>query len=143
MSEVLTLRLPEQIADEVRAIARRERRSVSDVGARMLDEWVRQSRFTHVEFRSFNGERHACIKERLQVWQVIMVAKGYDMDVDKTAEHLVLSSEQVLAAFGYYDAYPEEIDAALRDNSRGYERLKEMLPGIIRITLPPDNETLR
>jgi hypothetical protein len=32
----------------------------------MSQEWLRQNRFAHIEFRSFNGERHACIKDRLQ-----------------------------------------------------------------------------
>ena len=81
MSQVVTLRLPDTAAEEVRRIARNERRSVSDVGARMVEEWLRQNQFAHIEFRAFNAERHACIKERLQVWQVILVAKGYGMDM--------------------------------------------------------------
>ena len=137
MSQVVTLRLPDTTAEAVRRIARKEHRSVSDVGARIVEEWLRQNQFTHIEFRSFNGERHACIKDRLQVWQVIMIARGYDMDVEKTARHLVLKPEQVQAALHYYEAYPEEIDRALGENNVGYERLKQMLPGIGRMTLPP------
>ena len=109
-------------------------------GTRIVDEWLRQNRFPHIEFRTFNGEREACIKERLQVWQVIMVAKSYGMDTDKTAEHLSLRPEQVRSALNYYAAYPEEIDRALADNDRGFERLREMLPGIelAEVSLPVD-----
>ena len=140
MSQAITVRLPDEAAEAVKQIAQRERRSVSEVGTRIVNEWLRQNRFPHIEFRTFNGEREACIKERLQVWQVIMVAKRYGMDTDKTAEHLSLRPEQVRSALNYYAAYPEEIDRALADNDRGFERLREMLPGIelAEVSLPED-----
>jgi uncharacterized protein (DUF433 family) len=128
MSQVVTLRLPDSTAEAIRQIARREKRSLNEVGARIVEEWLRQNRFAHIEFRPFLGERHACIKDRLQVWQVILVARSYSMDGEKTAEHLGLKAEQVQAAFSYYAAYPQEIDQALRENEIGYERLKERLP---------------
>src|SRR5207237_4814729 len=105
--------------EAIRQLAQREKRSVNEIGARIVDEWLRQNRFAHIEFRSFGGERHACIKDRLQVWQVIMVARGYEMDAGRTAEHLGLRPEQVQAALNYYRAYPEEIDQALRENEVG------------------------
>src|SRR5438874_13415342 len=98
MSQVLTLRLPDITAEEVRQIARRERRSLNEVGARIVEEWLRQNRFAQIEFRSFQGERHACLKDRLQVWQVILVALSHGMDAEKRAEHLGRKPEQVAAA---------------------------------------------
>jgi len=133
MSEVVTLRLPEETARAMRQIARRERRSLNEVGTRIVEEWLRQNRFAHIEFRSFNGERHACIKERLQVWQVILVARGYGMDVAATAEHLRLRPEQVQAALLYFEAYPDEINAPLEDNALSFERLGELLPALQRL----------
>jgi uncharacterized protein (DUF433 family) len=130
MSSVVTVRLPEETAEAIRQMARREKRSVSEVGARIMEEYLRQNRFAHIEFRTFQGERHACIKDRLPIWQVIMVAKGYAMDVARTAEHLGLKPEQVQSALHYYEAYPEEIDEALQENDAGYERLKERLPSL-------------
>jgi hypothetical protein len=130
MSQVVTLRLPEDTAEALRQMARREKRSLNEIGTRIMEEWLRQDRFAHIEFRTFQGERHACVKDRLQVWQVIMVAKGYGIDVSKTAEHLCLRPEQVQSAFQYYAAYPEEIDEALGENDAGYERLKERLPAL-------------
>jgi len=131
MSQAVTLRLSEETAEAIRRIAQREHRSISDVGARMIEEWVRQNTFAHIEFRSFHGERQACIRGRLQVWQVIMVAQDYDMQVEKTAQHLGLTKEQVQAALHYYEAYPKEIDAAIRDNDAlDYEALKRRLPNL-------------
>jgi uncharacterized protein (DUF433 family) len=135
MSQSLTLRLPDEDAAEVRRIAQRERRSISEVGARIVDEWLRQNRFPHIEFRSINGERVACIKGRLEVWQVMMVARNHHNDIAKTAAHLDLRPEQVQAALDYAAAYPAEIEAALAENREGFERLKRLLPQIERISL--------
>ncbi|GDX41208.1 hypothetical protein LBMAG21_15000 [Armatimonadota bacterium] len=136
MSHPVTVRLPESAAEELRLVARRERRSVSEIGARFIDEGLRQHRFPYIEFRSFNGERHACIKGALQVWQLIMVAKGYAGDVDKTAIHLDIKPEQVKAGLYYYENYPEEIDQALEENELGYERLKRLLPNMQMASAP-------
>jgi hypothetical protein len=139
MSLPVTVRLPEPSADQLRQIARRERRSVSEVGARLIEEGLRQSRFPYIEFRSFGGERHACLKGRLQAWQVIMVAQDYGMDVESVARHLHLTSEQVEAVFSYYRTYPEEIDCAVEDNAAmTYERAKQLLPSIHLVELPRD-----
>jgi uncharacterized protein (DUF433 family) len=140
MSQVVTLRLPDEAAEAVKLIARKERRSVNEIGTRIIEEWIRQNRFTHIEFRNVGGERLACIKDRLPVWQIILVAQDHGMDAAKTAEHLRLRPEQVEAALQYYAAYPDEIDAALAENDRGFDRLKEMLPQIQRITVPRQAE---
>jgi len=139
MSQALTLRLPDEDAEEVRRIARKERRSVSDVAARIVDEWLRLNRFPQIEFRSVNGERVACIKGRLEVWQVIMVAQGHGEDVAKTAEHLNLRRDQVQAALNYHAAYPAEIDSALAENRQGFDRLKRLLPQIERTSVTEED----
>lgn len=129
MSQVITMRLPDATAEAVRRIAQRERRSLSDVSAWMIEEWVRQNQFAQIEFRSFHGERQACIKGRLQVWQAIQVAKAYSMDVAKTAAHLGLQPEQVQAALHYYEAYPEEIDRQIAANEAiDFDQVKRLLP---------------
>ena len=45
MSQPVTVRLPEPSWEELRQIARRERRSISEVGARFITEGLRASRF--------------------------------------------------------------------------------------------------
>lgn len=136
MSQPVTVRLSEPSAEALRFLARKEHRSVSEVGARFIEEGIRQSRFPYIEFRSFNGERHACIKGALQVWQAIMVAKGYDMDTEKVASHLCLKPEQVQAAINYYQSYSAEIDQAIEENYIGEERLRQMFPNLRVYTFP-------
>jgi uncharacterized protein (DUF433 family) len=138
MSKPLTVRLPDETAEEVRRIAQRERRSLSEVGARIVEEWVRQNRLPHIEFRSINGERVACIKGRLEVWQVVMVAQSYRNDVAETASHLDLRHDQVQAALDYAAAFPAEIDLALTENREGLARVKRLLPHTVRSSVTDD-----
>ena len=65
----------------------------------------------------------------LPVWQLVMVAKEYGMEVEKTAAHFCWPLHRVRAGFQYYEAFPEEIDRALEGNrSMTYEKLKAILP---------------
>ena len=130
MSQVLSVRLADEAAEEVKRIARRERRSASEVTGRAVEEWLRMERFPLIEFRSLSGERQACLKGRLPIWQVLLVGKAHGMDVDRTAAHLQVKVEQVRSAFDYYTAFPEEIDGLLDDNRQGPERLKRFFPNL-------------
>ena len=92
--------------------------------------------FADIEFRSFQGERHACIKGALPVWQLIMVAKDYGMDAEKTAAHFQWPVHRVKAGFHYYEAYPQEIDQAIADNaSMTFDKLKRLLPQLEAISV--------
>lgn len=130
MSQVLSVRLADEAAEEVKRIARRERRSASEVTGRAVEEWLRMERFPLIEFRSLGGDRQACLKGRLPVWQVVLIGKTHQMDVDKTAVHLQLNVEQVRTTFDYYGGFPEEIDDLLEDNRQGPEQLKRFFPNL-------------
>lgn len=129
MSQTVSLRLPDTTAEWLRATARRTGHSLNELGAQLLEESRRTSEFAEIEFRSFNGERHACIKGSLQVWQLIEVARNYDMNAAKTAEHFGWPVWKVQAGFHYYEAFPDEVDRAIGENqAMGYERLKRLFP---------------
>jgi hypothetical protein len=129
MSKVVTLRLPDETAGRLTEIARRAGRSVSESGARAIEEWLRQNEFAEIEFRSYNGERHACLKGALQLWQLIQVAQDYGMDLEKTAAHFQFAPYRIQAAFTYYEAYPEEIDGPIAENRAiTFEDIKRLLP---------------
>ena len=131
MSRVVSLRLPEETAERLTRTARKAGRSVNEVAARSIEEWLRQSELADIEFRSFSGERHPCIKGALPVWQLILVARHYAMDVQKTAAHFGWPLRKVQAGFTYYQVYPVEIDQAIADNqSMTAPQLGRMLPGL-------------
>jgi len=136
MSTVMTLRVPDAAAQAIKEIAKRQKRSVSQVGAIAIEEWTRMQRFPGIEFRSNAGERTACVRGRIEVWQVAMVANGYGGDIDQTAEHLCLTADQVKEAMGYYSAHGDEIDALPDSNNLPLEDLTNTIPSLEVITIP-------
>lgn len=135
MSQTVSLRLPDVTAERLRRVAKRAGRSVNEVGARWIEESLRVGEFADIEFRDFGGERHACIRGHLQVWQLIMVARFYDMDPQRTADHFRWPVARVLAGLHYYEAYPEEIDIPLAENDAMTAKdLKRLIPNLETIT---------
>jgi hypothetical protein len=136
---VLTLRVPDATAERLKKIARRQGRSVSEIGARSLEEWLRQNEFSDIEFSDFQGERPACLKGHIRIWKIIDVAEAYDFDPEKTAAHFHMPVARIQAAFNYYRAYPEEVDQIITENrSITFEDLKRRLPSLERFSVARD-----
>jgi uncharacterized protein (DUF433 family) len=131
MSQAMTFRLVDEDAAEVRRIAERERRSINEVGARIVGEWLRQVRHPMIEFRSFSGERLPCLKGGIRLWKLILTAQDFGMDVEKVAAHYEnrYSLAQIQAVIDYYKEYAPEIDRDIDENrSAGFDALKRLLP---------------
>ncbi len=142
MPQVISLRVPDATAERLRTAARRAGRSLNEWGALSLEEWLRQSEFADIEFRSFGGERQACLQGALPVWQVVLVARSYGMDPARTAEHFGWPVRRIKAALNYYEAYPEEIDRAVEDGRAMTETaLRRLLPQMETLAVPaPDGD---
>ena len=141
MSQTVTLRLPDGVAEWFKASARRAGRSANDLGVSLFVEAQRTSEFAEIEFRTFGGERQACLKGLLQVWQVVEAAQQYGLDAEKTAQHFGWPVWKVQAALNYYEAFPHEIDAAIAENkAMDYEKLKRLFPHmrLVEVTLPSE-----
>jgi hypothetical protein len=129
MSQVISLRLRDETADRLRRAARKSGRALNEISNIALEEWLRQNEFAEIEFRSINGERVACLKSALPIWQLVQVARHYAMDAEKTAAHFEWPVARVQAGLNYYEAFPTEIDRALEENDEmTFERLKRILP---------------
>lgn len=103
----------------------------------LLDEALREEDFTGIEFRNTSIGRQPFVKQTgMAVWEFVMVAQGFDMEADRTAEYLQCPVGNVKAALNYYNAYREEIDMALHDNDMGEERLKRLFPNLQVYTFP-------
>ncbi|GDX41444.1 hypothetical protein LBMAG21_17360 [Armatimonadota bacterium] len=100
--------------------------------------------YSHIERRDTSNGRIAYMKSsRLPVWQVVKLAKSYNMDAEKTAaywgEHC--SKEWVESALDYYRDFPEEIDALIQASEQlTFETLQQRLPQLERIALPVEGE---
>ena len=131
MSQTITMRLPETTAEWLKATARRSGRSVSEWGANLFEEARRVSQFAEIEFRTFSGQRHACLTGGLRLWKIIRTAQDYGMDPEKTAAHFELPVWRIQAAFHYYEVFPEEINDAIASvRSQDFQTLKRKLPAL-------------
>jgi hypothetical protein len=103
-------------AERLKELARAENVPVPQLAGRAVEEYVRSARFPGIVFiTGGSGQRKARLMGGTDVWSVIFIARCYDMDVAKTAEHLELPGRDVELALAYYRAYPEEIDQRLRE----------------------------
>jgi hypothetical protein len=137
VSKVVTVRLSEETAARLKAAARRTGRSVSELGARAIEESLRQREFADIEFRSFGDERHVCLQGSLPIWRVIMVARGYGLDAARTAAHFGWPTHRARAAITYYEAYASEIDPIIDEQTaETFETVKRLLPRAERLTFP-------
>lgn len=132
MSCLISARVPDATAERIRQYARRKQRSINEVVTTAVEEWLRQNEFANIEFRDTPGGRIAYMKgSRLAVYWVVKIAKGYDLDVDKTVAYWngQHSLAWVQAALNYYETFPEEIDAQIADAaSQTFDTLKRKLP---------------
>ena len=143
MAKEVTLRLPDATADRLEAAARAAGLSLDELGARAIEESLRQAEFPEIEFRDYGKERLACVKGFIRVWKVIFTGRSYDFDVEKTAYHFQVPASRIEAAFTYYRAYPEESNRIIAENqAMTYEAIKQMLPDthLITVNLDPIDE---
>jgi uncharacterized protein (DUF433 family) len=118
---------------ELERLARSTDVSVKEVATRLLREKIREEAFPQLEYRDSAAGRQVYVKgERLTVWQIVMVARHFEMDAALVAEHLEHPLEDIQAALAYAATYPEEIDPIVDEvASTTFEDLKRVIPGLI------------
>ncbi len=129
-SMVISMRLPMASGERLKRMASRMGWTPSDTSARLVEEGIRRSEFAFIDFRDSGRGRQACIQgSSLGVWEVMAIARDYQLDRGAVARHLSWPETKVQAAFNYAEAFPEEIAAAIQDNDAvDFESLKRMLP---------------
>lgn len=137
----IAARVSAETGERLQALARAEDRSVSELAGRAIEEYIRQARFPGIRFMNApTGERKAVLRSGHSVWGIVFNARGFGMDAQKTAEHLVISVESVRLALDYYAAYPIEIDEHLARLEELPEDLHPIIPsgGAGNVTDPDD-----
>jgi len=129
-TRVVSMRMEEGQEERLEKMARRLGRSPSDISALLVEEGLRRSEFSFMDFRDTPVGRQAFIQgTRLPVWMAVKIARLYGHDVEKTAEHLARPPLQIRAALNYAAAFPDEIEDAIRDNaSYDFTKLSNLLP---------------
>lgn len=125
VSEHLTVRVSQRLAQEIATMARRRGMAVTTLVRRYLEEGVRTDRFPGIVFVDRAGGRRAALAgRRIDVWQVVETFRAEDGDVAQTADFLGLRPDQVRTAIAYAADFPEEIEAMIRANRDEGERMQ-------------------
>src|SRR2546426_12567133 len=112
------MRLPVESGRRLKRIANRHGWTPSDTSARLVEEGLRRSEFAFIDFRDSPAGRQAYIQgSTLAVWEVLLLVRSYKEDVTAVAKHLQWPDSKVQAAINYAEAFPEEIEQALSENS--------------------------
>jgi hypothetical protein len=138
MSKVVSMRFKDAQIVRLQRIARRLGRTPSEAGALLVEEGLRRAEFGGIDFRDSAAGRQAYLQgSSLAVWEVVFLARNYEMDSPLTAEHLEWPVSRVQAALNYAAAFPDEIEAAIADNA-AYDltALSRMLPETAIFTVP-------
>lgn len=130
-----TIRLRPRLRAEIERIARRARRSFSEVAQDLLEEAVRMRECPGIYFADEPAGREAKVAGTgLGVWEVVrdVLAMGQDeRRVRKALPHL--STGQLRAALLYYERYRAEIDAEIAENAAlTFEAVKKRFPDLAR-----------
>ncbi len=133
MSQILSLRIPDQMVDRLDKFARRLGNGMTrtKAGVMLLEESLRETEYSFIEFRDSPVGRQPYMKgSGLAIWEVIMIAKGFDMDAEQIIQYYPYPIANIKAAINYFNAYSEEINQAIEDNHIGFDSMKKILPNI-------------
>ena len=117
-SPTTTLRLRPKLRDQIARLAKRHRRSFSEVAQDLIDEALRLRTCPGIYFADEPTGRVAKVSGTgLGVWEVVrdyLESGGDEVALRKLFPHL--STAQTQASLLYYSKYPEEIDEAIAEN---------------------------
>lgn len=120
MSEVLSVRLPNSLAERLRVRAGRSAESISGLAQRLMDEGLRMESHPGIVFRPGPSGRRAGLARGPDVAEVVelilRLESSGDARLAEASEWLGVSEAQVRAALAYYAEFGDEIDARIQDN---------------------------
>ena len=130
-----TLRLRPQLRAEIDRIAKRTRRSFSEVTQDLIEEALRMRECPGIYFANEPSGREAKVSGTgLGVWEVIrdyLAARKDERALRKSLPQL--SAAQLQACLLYYGKYPEEINAEIAENTAlSGKAVQTRLSGLVR-----------
>ncbi len=120
-----TLRLDARLRADIDRMARKSRRTFSEVTHALLDEALRMRACPGIYFADEPAGREAKIAGTgLGVWEVIRDFLAAGRDERKVRQAFPkLSAAQIRAAMLYYDRYRPEVDAEIAESSASAREL--------------------
>ena len=141
MTRTLTLRFSDAQAERLERFARDRNADLEQTVVRLIDEALRMADHPAIAFRDAVVGRQAYLRgSTLAVWEVVMLVRERKNDAEATAAYLGWPVARVEAALRYAAAYPEEIEAALRETMAvDADALSRLLPGTQVIDMHMDD----
>ena len=130
-----SLRIPQEIVEEIERIARETGRDFSSIAKDLLAEAIKMRRCPGIVFADgVSGRRARIAGTGLEVWEVITTYRSVNHDFSRLQKaYHWLTEQQLRAAIGYYTAYREEIDEVIeRNESWSGEAVAERFPFLSR-----------
>ncbi len=129
-STVISMRLSAASENRLKRMARRHGWTPSDASARLVEEGLRRSEFAFIDFRDSAAGRQVYLQgSGLAVWEVMLLVQSYADDLKAVAKHLGWPESRVKAAVNYAEAFPDEIEEALKENEAvSFTAIRRMLP---------------
>lgn len=107
---------------------------------RFIEESLRHEEHPLIEFVNGPAGRRASIRGGMDVWQMVCTIKSNDGNLDEVEAYHDgrIPRRQIEAAWNYYHAHPDEIDAWIEANDEAFaEGLRNARPeNIIRLDEP-------
>jgi len=127
----LSARMDEAVLSRLEKLSKREGQPRSRVAEQLIDEGIRMREFPGIVFRPGPTGRRAALADGPDVWEIVRGLKQARSGEGDPIERLLASTnlrrEQIRLAADYYGAYPEEIDARIREDEVAADRLRELL----------------
>jgi uncharacterized protein (DUF433 family) len=134
VTETKTLRLRKDLRSEIDRIAKRSRRSFSEVTQDLLEEALRMRTCPGIYFAEEPAGREAKIAGTgLAVWEIMAVYHAVSQDaLALRARFDWLTEAQIKAALRYYERYPLEIDAQIAESEAAAQESPPAAAGGVR-----------
>ncbi len=101
---------------------------------RITQEALRTRRFPGIAFRGADWNRRPwVIGTALDVWEIVAASRRFASPAEMAAA-TDLDEPQIRLALAYYQEFPEEIDAAIRQSETPLARLQREYPIVDTIT---------
>lgn len=113
----VSLRLPEEMNEKVRAMAAVEHRSFAEMVRVLTEEAIKMREFPEIVFTDGPTGRRATLRHGLDVWEVLepYLVAGKDWNALR-ASYPDMDEGKLRSALRYYESYPDEIEARVALN---------------------------
>ena len=123
MSRHLSVRVGDDLFEQLETQSRRSGQSRSAVAKQLLDEGLRMEQHSGIVFRSGPGGRRPGLIGGPDVWEVVGALRGADADsLARIGERTGLTADQVGVAMRYYADYTDEVADWIRRVEEEAER---------------------